>query len=139
MRQTIAVSIFISILLLAACKEQDIPKTGRAIEKQEILEQFDEPIPEPIDISNDPKKQEVLEFVKGFLSSLSYPTVEGYPVITDKNSFKFIGFVVDGKTYTTTTQFRTKSLKGPMDKQYTIILQDLGAGVYEIKYVREDK
>jgi hypothetical protein len=133
--------LLISLLLLSACAKTE--KTGQAIniEKEKIKEQFEveEPEFEPIDISQDPKKQEALDFVTDFIISLSFPKVEGFPATPDRNSFQLVGFIIDREIYTTITQFRLRTMAGPYNKQFTIRLKDLGNSEYEILEVVEDK
>jgi hypothetical protein len=139
MRKTIII-LFLILFLIGCSKDS---KTGMAFDqKQEILKEFvnetkAEEILKPIDITDDPKKQEVLEFIKGFIGTISFPKVDGFPVKSDDNSFKFVGFMIDGKEYTTIIQFRLKTMKGSVKKQYTIIVEDLD-GSYKPKWVRED-
>ena len=118
-------------LILAGCAKE-VPV------QEEVVEESPAPL-KPIDISSDPKKQEVLVFISEFIKTIAFPSPDGNPVIVDGNSFKMVGFLVVDKMYTVITQFELKTFQGPMKKQFTMQIEDQGNGVYEIRGVREDK
>jgi len=120
------------IVFLLACEPQAKPVSRIVVESpKEILS--------PLDVSQNPKYQEVLEFDRSFLSGLAFPPVAGVPAAVDRESFQLVGLTVDGNLYTTTVQFKLRTFKGPVNKQYTLMLEDQGNTFYEIKYIREDK
>ncbi|MBD3164128.1 hypothetical protein GF323_02935 [Candidatus Woesearchaeota archaeon] len=127
--------VFLFIVFLSAGCYHDV-KTGQSIEQKIIREENREL--KAIDISDDPKKSEIMDFAAGFISSIAFPEVDGYPVKADQASFKMVGLTIEDDVYTVTTQFRLRTMKGPRNKQYTLKLRDLG-NAYKILYVREDK
>ncbi len=128
MRKILALAF---IFFLLACEPQ-AGQVENVVEQQPAETQ-------PLDISQNSKWQELLEFDRSFLAGIAFPPVEGAPVKVDLESFRLIGVTVDGNRYTTTVQFKLRTMKGPANKQYTITLEDKGNRVYEIKYLREDK
>jgi hypothetical protein len=127
------VLIILLFIILIGCT-QKIKNIGKAIEVKNQTE-----ILKPLDISDDPKKMEILDFIKKFIITIKFQDRGGYPVKVDETSFYFVGFVIQGDSYLTVTQFTIRSMKGPQNKQYTIKLKDLGDHKYGFLSVRQDK
>ncbi|MBR9698963.1 hypothetical protein GOV09_00715 [Candidatus Woesearchaeota archaeon] len=135
-------AFFIVCLFILGCSQ--IAVDEREQYRQEILDEFediDQKIPEqkPVNISDDPKKQEVMDFVKNFFNTINYQSVDDSPVRPNDRSFQFAGFLVEDTVYSTVVTFRLNSLQGPTDKQYRVIIEDLGEGKYKLLEVEEEK